>query len=67
MSVNGMKQGREVLEEGRRQEGEKPWRRKVSGEASLRKPGFRDGALKGNKPQESGCRVSRQQLDLVIL
>lgn len=40
MSVTGMKQGREVLEEGSRQEGGKPWRRKVVGEANPREPGF---------------------------
>jgi hypothetical protein len=36
MSVTGMKQGREASEEGSRQEGEKPWSRKVSGEVNPR-------------------------------
>jgi len=40
MSGNGMKQGRKVLEDVNRQEGEKPWSRKVSGEASPSEPGF---------------------------
>jgi hypothetical protein len=40
MSVTGMKQGRKVLEDENRQEGEKPWSRKVSGEATPRLPGF---------------------------
>lgn len=40
MSGTGMKQGRKVLEEVNRQEGEKPCSRKVSGEANPRQPGF---------------------------
>jgi hypothetical protein len=39
-SVTGMKQGRKVSEEGNRQEGAKPWSRKVSGEANPSEPGF---------------------------
>jgi hypothetical protein len=35
-SGTGTKQGRKVLEEGNRQEGVKPWSRKVSGEANPR-------------------------------
>jgi hypothetical protein len=34
MSATGMKQGREVDEGASRQEGERPWRRNVSGEAN---------------------------------
>jgi len=41
MSGTGMKQGRKVLEEGSRQEGEKPWSRKVSGEVTPSQPGLR--------------------------
>jgi hypothetical protein len=37
-----MKQGRKVREEANRQEGEKPWSRKVAGEANPRYPGFLD-------------------------
>jgi hypothetical protein len=42
MSGTGMKQGRKVLEEGSRQEGEKPCSRKVSEQATPREPGFQD-------------------------
>jgi len=38
--VTGLKEGRRVLEEGNRQEGGKPWSRKVSGEANPSEPGF---------------------------
>jgi hypothetical protein len=40
MSGTGMKYGRKVLEDVSRQEGAKPWSRKVSGEANPREPGF---------------------------
>lgn len=39
-SGTGMKKGRKVLEEENRQEGAKPWSRKVSGEANPSKPGL---------------------------
>jgi len=52
-SVTGMKQGRTDSEGARRQEGEKPWRRNVPGEAS---PGTVDLAAlmrwRGSKPHE---------------
>jgi hypothetical protein len=40
MSGTGMKQGRKVLEDASRQEGEKPCSRKVSGEANPSEPGL---------------------------
>jgi hypothetical protein len=40
-SVTSMKQGWKAAEDVNRQEGEKPWSRKVSGEANPSEPGFR--------------------------
>jgi len=62
MSVTGMKQGRKVLEEGNRQEGAKPWSRKVSGEVNPSEPGFQfRKRCRGPKPQESCCRLVRRR------
>lgn len=53
-----MKQGWKAPEEASRQEGEKPWSRKVSGEANPREPGFRSSNAGGEQtPREPATLI----------
>jgi hypothetical protein len=60
MSATGMKQGRKVGEGESRQEGEKPWRRNVPGEANPGQVDLVDSVLKGKETSgEAPQRCSR--------